>query len=407
MNYEIRIILFLQFAKSGNENGFVIFGKKLMSRRYKILFLSLAVLGVVSFAPFFAAAEESVAGDVVLGDEASQVLAEDAALADEPEIMEGFTVEQPESVPSNLGLWWRDLSERISLVLTLDPVKKAEKQVKFAEEKIKLAEYIVQNSSDVKAQEKAQQMMEKANEYIQRVEEHQDDLLRKADERVAVLLKNVVRHQANKEAVLQKLEEKLPPEKLDKLYELRERAEAQREKFFAEMEDSAAPQAVKDKVAEIKARVEAASEEQAEFRQQQKEILEKIKEGNQEAKEELNQLRQSWSEKSAAIKDQYQEKRSEIIDKIKAGDQDAVKELKQINQERRVQLKDARQEIKSQIKDVQQERKTNVQTGKQELRENRVERKTEIKKNVLNRVESPLNNQSSVSPIASPSPAGQ
>ena len=407
MNYEIRIILFLQFAKSGNENGFVIFGKKLMSRRYKILFLSLAVLGVVSFAPFFAAAEESVAGDVVLGDEASQVLAEDAALADEPEIMEGFTVEQPESVPSNLGLWWRDLSERISLVLTLDPVKKAEKQVKFAEEKIKLAEYIVQNSSDVKAQEKAQQMMEKANEYIQRVEEHQDDLLRKADEREAVLLKNVVRHQANKEAVLQKLEEKLPPEKLDKLYELRERTEAQRKKFLAAMEDSAVPQAVKDKVAEIKARVEAASEEQAEFRQQQKEILEKIKEGNQEAKEELNQLRQSWSEKSAAIKDQYQEKRSEIIDKIKAGDQDAVKELKQINQERRVQLKDARQEIKSQIKDVQQERKTNVQTGKQELRENRVERKTEIKKNVLNRVESPLNNQSSVSPIASPSPAGQ
>ena len=406
MNYEIRIILFLQFAKSGNENGFVIFGKKLMSRRYKILFLSLAVLGVVSFAPFFAAAEESVAGDVVLGDEASQVLAEDAALADEPEIMEGFTVEQPESVPSNLGLWWRDLSERVSLALTLDPVKKAEKQVKFAEEKIKIAEYIVQNSSDVKAQEKAQQMMEKANEYIQRVEERRDDLLQKADERVAVLLKNVVRHQANKEAVLQKLEEKLPPEKLDKLYELRERAEAQREKFFAEMEDSAVPQAVKDKVAEIKARVEAASEEQAEFRQQQKEILEKIKEGNQEAKEELNQLRQSWSEKSAAIKDQYQEKRSEIIDKIKAGDQDAVKELKQINRERRVELKDARQEIKSQSKDVKQERKTNAQTGKQELKENRVERKVEIKENTLNRVENRLKIQS-VSPSASPAPAGQ
>ncbi|PIT93751.1 hypothetical protein COU00_02700, partial [Candidatus Falkowbacteria bacterium CG10_big_fil_rev_8_21_14_0_10_43_11] len=222
-----------------------------MIKKYRILFIGLAILGVVFLTSSFAMAEENseaAPGSAVLSDEASQVLAEDAALADEPETMEGFTVEQPKSVPSNFGFWWRNLAERVSVALTLDPVKKAEKQVKFAEEKIKLAEYIVQNSSDIKAQEKAQQMMEKANEYIRRVEERQDDLLQKADERAAVLLKNVVRHQANKEAVLQKLEEKLPPEKLDKLYELRERAEAQRKKFLAAMENSAVPQAVKDKV---------------------------------------------------------------------------------------------------------------------------------------------------------------
>ena len=380
-----------------------------MIKKYRILFVGLAVLSFFNSAPFFAAAEESGQAapvGAIISDEASQALAEDSILAGEPEVLENITVEEPKSIPSSFGFWWSNLSEQISLVLTLDPVKKAEKQVKFAEEKIKLAEYITQNSTDVKIQEKARQMLEKANVYIQRVEERKDDLLQKADNRVAVLLRKVIRHQVNKELVMQKMEEKLPPEKLEQFYELRDRIEIQREKFLAAMNDSVVPQTVKDKAVEARARVEAAAQERVEFRQQQKEILEKIKEGNQQAKEELNQLRQVWSEKSTEIKNQYQEKRSEIIDKIKSGDQAAVQELKQVNQERQVEFKKARQEIKSQVQDIKQERKTNSQTSKEELRDNRLERKAEIKDNALNRVENRLPIQSA-SQSVSPAPAGQ
>lgn len=50
------------------------------------------------------------------------------------------TAAESKDIPSSWGFFWRDIQERISLALTLNPVKKADKQVTFAEERLKLAE---------------------------------------------------------------------------------------------------------------------------------------------------------------------------------------------------------------------------------------------------------------------------
>ena len=61
-------------------------------------------------------------------------------LTDTQEVLNGVSVSEQTNVPSGLGLWFRDWREKISLTLTFNPVKKAEKQLLFAEERIKIAE---------------------------------------------------------------------------------------------------------------------------------------------------------------------------------------------------------------------------------------------------------------------------
>ena len=39
------------------------------------------------------------------------------------ESLDGITVEEPASAPSGLGLFWRGLRERVTIALTVDPVK--------------------------------------------------------------------------------------------------------------------------------------------------------------------------------------------------------------------------------------------------------------------------------------------
>ncbi|PIT87367.1 MAG: hypothetical protein COU31_03390 [Candidatus Magasanikbacteria bacterium CG10_big_fil_rev_8_21_14_0_10_40_10] len=73
-------------------------------------------------------------------------------------------------MPTQWGLWWVGAKEKLSLLFTLDPVKKAEKRLLFAQERLKYAEYISANATDAKRQEWAQKMVEKADQYMEKVE---------------------------------------------------------------------------------------------------------------------------------------------------------------------------------------------------------------------------------------------
>lgn len=312
----------------------------------KIFLTSLAVFGllflaasVVYAAGQSAATETAAPVETSLSAEATQAVEASASLADEPQALEGVTVKEPAGIPSNFGLFWRNLRERISLALTFDPVKKAEKSLKFAEERVKLAAYIIQNSGDPKVQEKAQKALDKANQYIQRVEERQDNLLKNAGERAKTLMSNLAWHYANKERVLEKMEDKLPLEKLEKFQQFRQQVEDKQGKILEALaNNSNLPAEVKQKIKQVKENVQAKLQNRQEFRVEQKDILDKIKAGNQAAREQLETLRQEKLQSLEQARQLYKVKMQEIIDQIKAGQQGAVEKLKQLNQQRQREM---------------------------------------------------------------------
>jgi len=323
--------------------------------KYIFLLTVLIAFSLLSIAPV-AVAEDN--GDVLVTDiedniTTDQVLAESADLADEPEVLEGVQVEEPKSIPSGFGFWWLNLREKVSLGLTFNSVKKAEKQLRFAEERMKLAEYMIQNSTDEKVQEKAQQMIERAEEYIKKIEEKKSDLVFNSDQKAKTLLDNVAKHYLNKERVLEMIEDKIPPEKLEQFQQLRQTIGEKRETFLEYLENSPnAPQEVKDKVLEISQKIEDIKEEREAFREEQKDLLEQIKAGNQEAKEAFQQMREERKQAMEQNRQQFKEERAEIVNRINEGDDTAVEELKQLNQEQKQNIQQIIQDVKEKAREI-------------------------------------------------------
>ncbi len=333
-----------------------------MTSKYRFLIISFVVLGLaLSFANSVQAQENN---------ETDQVLAESAILDDEPEDLEGVEITEVKSVPSNFGFWWRNIREWTSLALTLDPVAKSEKQLKFAEERMRLANYIIGNSADPKVQEKAQQMLEKANQYMQRIEEKKDDLAKRTDEKSQKLLRNITKHYLNKERVLEKIEDKLPPEKLEEFQELRQNYKERFEKILDDLQNNPnVPQEVKDRVADVLSQAKNIQQAREEFRTQQKDILEEIKAGSQEAREKLEELRQERKQNLEELREQFKDKRDEIIDRIKEGEKEAVDELKELNKDRQEDFAKIREEMKQKAEEIRREIQQKRQEGLKQIRE--------------------------------------
>ena len=117
----------------------------------KNVFLSLSLSFFVAFfAISFVSAqtEEPVLTDNNVGetsDNSGDLETVDDILVEleEPEELEGVELENITKVPSGFGMWLRDWREKISIALTFDPVKKAEKQLIYAEERMAIAQKIL------------------------------------------------------------------------------------------------------------------------------------------------------------------------------------------------------------------------------------------------------------------------
>ncbi|MEK7540976.1 MAG: hypothetical protein AAB529_01930 [Patescibacteria group bacterium] len=353
-----------------------------MKVKYKFLIISVVLLGAVSVPLFIKAQDENTASltNETISDEASQALTESAGLDDELETLDGVQVDEAKSMPSNFGFWWKNAREWTSLALTINPVKKAEKQLRFAEERTKLANYIIQNSTDPKVQEKAQKMLEKANGYMQKIEDKKDDLAKKADERSQKLLKNIAKHYLNKERLLEKIEDKLPPEKLEEFQQFRQQVKARQKVFLDNLQNNPnVTKEIKNKAIDVLSRVENLQQRREEFRTQQKGILEEIKAGNQDAKKQFEELRREKQQKTEQVKEQFKEQKQEIINRIKSGEKEAVEKLKELNQERQKETAKIREEVKQKAVEFKQEIQQKRKEGLQKIQENKEQLKEKIK----------------------------
>ncbi|MDO8740799.1 MAG: DUF5667 domain-containing protein [Candidatus Woesearchaeota archaeon] len=335
--------------------------------KYKVLLISVVILGLM---PFLHSGVGAQTTDTTVSNQADQAISESAGLDDQLEPLDDIQVDEAESIPSSFGFWWRNIREWTSLALTLDPVKKAEKQLKFAEERTRLANYIIQNSTDPKVQEKAQRMIEKANQYMQRIEDKKDELAKRADEKSQKILDNIAKHNLNKQRVLEKIEDKLSPEKIEEFQQLRKAIEEKDKNFLENLQNNPnIPQEVKDRISNTMSRIQDMQKAREELRVQQKDILEAIKAGSQEAKDQFEKLREERKQNLEKIREQFKEQKDEIINKIKAGDENAVERLKELNQRRQAEAEKMREEIKQKATEMRNEMQQRKQEELDKLRQ--------------------------------------
>ena len=181
------------------------------------------------------------------------------------EELEGLEIDEVEDVPSNFGLWWRGVREGISLLLTFDPVAKAEKQLKFAEERLAIAQKMAEESEGEKEQERAQRMIEKANQYMEGVEERRERWTENINERTEKLIKNLATHQLRKERVISEIEDVISDDVIEEINDLKEETLIGSKRLINAIENENISETTKALLENVKERIESHISDLSEF----------------------------------------------------------------------------------------------------------------------------------------------
>ncbi|NQU84103.1 MAG: hypothetical protein HQ536_05335, partial [Parcubacteria group bacterium] len=231
--------------------------------------------------------------------------------------LQGIKVDEVKKMPSRLGLFWRGIKERVSIITTFDPVKKAEKRIKYAEENMKIAEYISNNAKDPKKQAWAQKRVEKANKFMEKVEKTKDKWINHPNASKRQLLKNVATHQVRKDKVLDKIEAKIPQEKLEKFRELREKVTDRSKRLVNVITNNKnISSSTLKHLRVIKNRVEEKHKELVNFQVKKRELLLKTKSGDDTAKDQLKKLQDTRKEVIKTNVERYKNLKANVKDKL-------------------------------------------------------------------------------------------
>ncbi len=237
-----------------------------------------------------------------------------APTEDEDPPLEGITIEVPTKIPTTFGFWWRGVKERVAIAVTVDPVKKAEKELQFAEERLKLAEKVAVESADPEMQAKADAMIERANEMMSRLEKRKEKFLQNPGERAERLLKNIATHQERREKVLDRIEERLPEGKRAQFEAHREKMSDQGKRLLEALQNDKVPDGVREHLQNVKVRIEAHGEANEEFRTKRREILQSASSTPEAVKVELEKLHDERKAAMKEIREDFQAKKLELRD---------------------------------------------------------------------------------------------
>lgn len=316
---------------------------------------------------------ENVAETTAQASETSTTAAEPTVTSANTDTAVQNSVSTPEpqaKIPGAWGLFWLGLRERVSVTLTIDPVKKAEKLVDFANQRMSIAEAVSEKAKDnPELQDQAEKMMDRANKLMQRVTERKDSLLKKNDDKAQKLLEKAGDQMIYRERVLNKLEEKFDNNRLEKIKALREEAKTDGEKLLNVVGTENMSADVKAHLEEVRKKIEEQREEVKQFVEEKKVLLEKIKSGDEQAKEDLKKLQEDFVESRPGRVEDRKEIRNEIKDirkevREQTNATSSIREKKEIRLKLRPpedgdkilkERKELRQEIKNDRAEIRQE----------------------------------------------------
>lgn len=327
------------------------------------LFLSFFV---AFFAISFVSAQTNTDNEVTAEAEAEVVVSADNSGGASDDIMveldmeeqlEGVTVAEVEKVPSGFGLWLRDWRERIVVALTLDSVKKAEKQLVYAEERMKIAEKILEESTDPNAQQKAEKMIAVAQKHIDKIQARKDKWVEKTNERVERLKNNLATHQLRKDKVLERIEENLPEEAKERFGEMRERILEKGRDFLGDLDDGELTERTFEHLRNVRDRIEDHVGAVKQFNQSRREILQNSDLSAEQKREEVRLLNDERKTRLEEIRLEFKESDKDLFRRVEEGDENASRRLELIRDAKKVidERKDVLMERAENLSEIRKE----------------------------------------------------
>ncbi len=237
---------------------------------------------------------------------------------------------------SNWKLMWQSIKEQITLLTTLDPVAKAEKLTEFAERRMEMAQSFADKAGDKpELQQRAHQMMEKAEKFIQQITDRKDKIAEKQTERAQKVLQKAAEQSEKRQEVINHLEEKLSPESMQRLEEMRLRGLENSQRLINAIGNENISTTTKAHLEEVKSKIETHLQEVKIFLEEKKSLLEKAQAGDATAIEELKNARQEREqvreERKNEIKSLIEEKKE-----VKSEIRQEVKEIREVNRENKI-----------------------------------------------------------------------
>ncbi len=318
------------------------------------IFLSLSAFSQTSFA----------ATDATSGDGVARIVrqAEQAAPT-----YDGISIEQPTKAPSIFGSFWRGLTENVSLTLTFDPNKKAEKALKFSEERMLIAEKALE-SSDPKVRATAEDNLNRAQDLVKTAQTSQDQALQKPTEETTRLLKNSASAVDRQQQIFDRIEQKSNGENLDTILEARKNITDESKGLDSAIDNEKIPQDVRDHLKEVKTRIEQHAADIQTRAAEAKQLFEAAANGDESANTKLEQFKsdrlqevKKASEEHQADFEKFQAKLSDLKTSAEKGDKKATEMLKQIDQ--MPDLKNRIEQAQKQFEDLNQQDKTDDEKG--------------------------------------------
>lgn len=268
-----------------------------ISQRFGIsLFIAMLSFGVVLTFVSAQTLDTQVQGTVT---SETSVEADDSLIVEnESEVSVGAEAETSEDVsskekvvPGAFGLFMQGLKERVSLLLTLDPVKEAEKRLEFAQKRLELAETFSQKAEESNQSEKVERMMLRAYALVQPVASF-DANLDMSDEQIKKMIQGVADHQLKRQEVMSRIEANLSPEQVDALADVHEKGRQNVEAMLRVLENDNLPGEVRAHLIDVRARIEAHTQRMAEFKEKREELRERLQAGDETAKQEIKKLQE-------------------------------------------------------------------------------------------------------------------
>ena len=180
--------------------------------------------------------------------------------------------------PSAFGRLWFNVRERVSLALTFDPVKDAEKRLAYAEKRMNMATAIAESSDDPVVQAKAEVMIQRAQALTEKIATKKESWLNDKDQdKVKVLMEKITKYESKKQEIFDRLEEKVSPDNLEKLQELRQTGLEKSQRLMNVLSNENISEETKQKLEAIKTRVETRLKEVKQLNEQRKELREEQK----------------------------------------------------------------------------------------------------------------------------------
>lgn len=315
--------------------------------------------------------------DDALDDEIDDIV--DEAIEEEEEIeAEDLDVEEPGSIPS----WFKGIFRDVRIFLARDPVKRSELQLEKANVILLKSRRLAEKApDDVQLQEKLaahdakyQQLIETINAQLEDLPADQAD-----DAETGKFLDKYTNHQLKHQEILQKLEDQVPEEVMDRIRENRERHLQRFGEVMHRLQDKEdLRQRLQDGLEEgagairrVK-RMEILEELEGVAGPEIKETIQEIKSDRQELFEEIREAREeihlNRQEFRQEVRAAVQENREEL-----KTNPEARQEFKQEIQEQRTGVFQENQEIRQDIRGERQDFRTDVKDRLRNLRDSILE----------------------------------